>query len=109
MVKCCGAFANRRSSSRRRWLPRTRATADEYRRLISASPDDWVFQAKSRPVLQELDDPAGATESWRQVEKAILQDVEAPLQLNLILTKEGKLAEAAEEYLKALDLDRNAV
>jgi tetratricopeptide (TPR) repeat protein len=85
-----------------------RAIADEYRQLISASPDDWVFHKNLAQVLQELEDPAGAAESWRQVEKALPQNVEAPLQINLILTKEGKLAEAAEEYVKAFKLDRNA-
>jgi tetratricopeptide (TPR) repeat protein len=84
-----------------------RATADEYRRLISASPDDWVFYKKLAQVSQELDDARAAEESWRQVENLLPQNAEAPLQINLILTKEGKLAEAAEEYAKAVKLDRN--
>jgi tetratricopeptide (TPR) repeat protein len=66
-----------------------------------------VFYKKLAQVSQELDDARAAEESWRQVENLLPQNAEAPLQINLILTKEGKLAEAAEEYAKAVKLDRN--
>ena len=84
-----------------------RNTADEYRRLIGAAPDDWVFRKKLAEVLQELDDLNGAAECWRQVESLIPQSAEAPLHLSLILSEQGKYEEAADEYLKAVKLDRH--
>jgi tetratricopeptide (TPR) repeat protein len=84
-----------------------RDTAEAYRRLIAASPDDWVFYKKLAEVLQELDDTRGAAEAWRQVENLSPQYIQAPLQLNLLFTKQGNFAEAADEYARAIKLDQN--
>jgi len=82
-------------------------TVDEYRHLISATPNDWVFDKKLAEVLQELDDSNGAAQCWRQVETLIPQNPEAPLHLNLLLLQQGKLEAAVDEYVKAVKLNRN--
>jgi tetratricopeptide (TPR) repeat protein len=81
--------------------------ADQYRQLISARPDDWVFYKKLAEVSQELKDQDAAVDCWRHIEKLIPQSAIAPLNLYLILLSEGKFEQASDEYAKAIKLDKN--
>jgi tetratricopeptide (TPR) repeat protein len=81
--------------------------AVQYRQLISAMPNDWVFYKKLAEVSEELNDPTAAVDCWTQVEKLIPQSPVAPSNLHSILLNEGKFEQAADQYEKALKLDKN--
>jgi len=88
-------------------LPALRTAAADYQQLKLRAPNDWVFAKRLAEVLQEMGDLNGAANQWRAVEALAPQNIQAPLQLNLILLEQGKLEEAADEYSKAFKLDSN--
>lgn len=81
--------------------------AGEYRRLAAARPRDWVMKKKLAEVLMELGDPDAAADCWREIEQLVPRNAEAPMQLNWILLSQGKLEAAADEYVKAVKLNRS--
>jgi tetratricopeptide (TPR) repeat protein len=82
-------------------------TAEQYRQLVSATPDDWVLYKKLAELSHELNDLNAAADYWRQVEKLVPQNAMAPLNLYLILLNQGKLEQTTDEYAKAISLDQN--
>jgi tetratricopeptide (TPR) repeat protein len=81
--------------------------ADQYRRLILAEPNDWVLEKRLAETLQKSGDLNGAAECWQRIRELVPQNAQAALQLDLIFMEQGKLELAADEYAKALKLDRN--
>jgi Tfp pilus assembly protein PilF len=79
--------------------------AQTYRQALATAPDDWLLHANYSQLLDALNDPAGAADQLREVNRLVPHYARAYYQLGLELLKLQRADEARRQFEETLRLD----
>ena len=82
-----------------------RRAAEEYRRALVVSPEDWVLRKNFGELLQKLGDFPGAGQAYREVTELLPHNPTGHLQLGLLLLQANRLEEAMSQFETALTIN----
>jgi tetratricopeptide (TPR) repeat protein len=84
-------------------------TAEQYRRALAMSPQDWILQRDFADLQLKLGDLTGAEASFRKVIELLPFDALAHVELGSLQVQAGQPEAAIKQFHEALDLDPASV
>jgi tetratricopeptide (TPR) repeat protein len=77
---------------------------DQYRELLTASPNDWLLRQQFSYLLESIDDQHGAIEQWQSITELLPHHAEGHCQLGVVWNRAKDYDRAEQALTRALAL-----